>query len=239
MCDFILYSPYRGGKETASKNSEKTGVISEFFTQSLPVKSVEDKVISRIYGRGKGYVFTPKRFLDLGSRDSVDQALSSLLEKETIRRLARGLYDYPVQDEVFGLIAPSPDLVAKALVTEEGARLQPTGAYAANILGLSDQIPAKFEYLTDLDDRTIQIDKRTITLKRTTPRNMAMAGRISGLITQAFRYLTKEQITPEMISQLARKLSDQEKKVLQKDLKYPSGWIAKYFRILMNPEITS
>ncbi len=203
------------------------------------MRSIEDKIISRIYGQGRGYAFTPKRFLDVGSRDSVDQALSSLVGKGTIRRIARGLYDYPIQDSVFGTAPPSPERVAKALCTEEGAKLQPSGANAANILGLSDQIPASYEYMTNLDDRTLQIDTRTIVLKRTTPRNMRMAGRISGLITQAFRYLKKERISPEMLSQLSRTLSAREKEILLKDISYPPGWIAEHFRTLAKKEHSS
>lgn len=190
--------------------------------------------MSRIYGKGRGYVFTPKRFLDLGSRASIDQALSALTEKGVIRRIARGLYDYPEKDPLFGLIAPSPDKVAEALVSVEGGKLQPTGAYAANILGLSEQLPASFIYLTDIDDRSVTIDNRVITLKRTTARNMKMAGRISGLITQAFRYLKKENVSPEMITALSKKLSENEKNILQKDISYPPGWIAKHFRTLID-----
>lgn len=200
--------------------------------------SIEDKVIGRIYGKGRGYAFTPKRFLDLGSRDSVDQALSSLTERGVIRRIARGLYDYPKKDPTFGTIAPSPDRVAEALTSEEGGRLQPTGAYAANRLGLSEQLPASFVYLTDLDDRTVTIGNRTITLKRTTPRNMKMAGRISGLITQAFRFLGKENITPEMMESLAKQLSPKEKKILKKDITFPPAWIAEHFRTLIGKENT-
>lgn len=194
--------------------------------------SIEDKVIGRIYGKGRGYVFTPKQFLALGSRDSVDQALSSLTEKGTIRRIARGLYDYPKNDPLFGIVAPSPDKIAEALVSVEGSRLQPTGAYAANILGLSEQLPASFVYLTDLDDRSLTVGNRTIVLRRATPRNMKMAGRVSGLVTQAFRHLKKENITPEMISYLSKKLSDREKDILKKDIPFAPAWIAKHFRTI-------
>ena len=61
-------------------------------------------------------------------------ALTRLSRKGIIRQLARGLYDYPIDHPSFGRIPPSADAVAKALAKRDASRLQPTGAYAANIL---------------------------------------------------------------------------------------------------------
>ena len=123
----------------------------------------------------------PGDFLDLGSREAVDLALHRLAQKGTIRRLARGVYDFPKQHPVLGLFSPSADAVAKALAGRDRTRLQPAGAYAANALGLSEQVPAKAVFLTDGPSRTVKIGPTTIQLRRTTPRNMAAAGRLSGL----------------------------------------------------------
>ena len=66
-------------------------------------------------------------------------------------------------------------------------RIQPTGAYAANVLGLSEQVPAKAVFLTDGQARTVKIGPTTIQLRRTTPKNMETAGRLSGLLIQTLR----------------------------------------------------
>ena len=60
------------------------------------VKTIDSMKKRGIYGSGKGYTFTPTEFLDLGGRDAIDKALSRLAIKGTIRRLARGLYEYPI-----------------------------------------------------------------------------------------------------------------------------------------------
>ena len=62
------------------------------------------------------------------------------------------------------------------------AKVQPAGAYAANALGLSQQVPAKAVFLTDGPTKTVKIGAKTIRLRRTTPKNMATAGRLSGLL---------------------------------------------------------
>ena len=133
-------------------------------------QSIDNKVIHRIQGHGAGWVFTPAHFSDLGSRDAVASALKRYRQSGLIRQLARGLYDYPRHDPDLGMLTPSPDAVARALAGRDAVRLQPSGAYAANLLGLSAQIPMKIVYLTDGRYRTVQIGKKQILLKRTTPR---------------------------------------------------------------------
>ena len=124
-------------------------------------QSIDNKIINRIYGHGKGWVFTPVHFSDLGSRDAVASALKRYRQSGHIRQLARGLYDYPRTDPDLGMLPPSPDAVARALAGRDAVRLQPSGAYAANLLGLSTQIPMKIVYFTDGRSRTVQIGKKT------------------------------------------------------------------------------
>jgi len=79
----------------------------------------------------------------------VGMVLTRLVRTGYIRQLARGLYDYPVKHPQMGDLAPSVDRIAKALAGRDASRLQPSGAYAANLLGLSDQVPMKIVFLTD------------------------------------------------------------------------------------------
>ena len=106
--------------------------------------SMQDKIVERLRRQGQGKVFTPKDFLDLGSRESVDQALSRLAKAETVQRLGRGLYCYPKINKRLGIIiSPDVDEIASALARQTGSRIAPSGAMAANRLGLSTQVPAK------------------------------------------------------------------------------------------------
>lgn len=143
-----------------------------------------------------------------------------------IRQLARGLYDYPKTDPQFGMLQPATDDIAYALVDRDAARLQPSGAYAANLLGLTTQVPTKIVYLTDGRTRTVQIGSRQITLKHTTPRNMATAGKSSGLVIQALRHLGRNSIDQKVIKQLERRLDSDTLNQLVKDIRYAPAWIA-------------
>lgn len=112
-------------------------------------KSVDYQILESIITRGSGSIFVPTDFLDLGSREAIDIVLHRLVRKGTIRRLARGIYDYPEEHPVIGKLQPSPEKIAEALVDRDCTRIQATGAYAANMLGLSEQVPAKVVFLTD------------------------------------------------------------------------------------------
>src|SRR5262249_51707677 len=141
--------------------------------QRQTTQSIDSRILAAIIGRGRGSVFVPADFLDIGSRQAVDTALHRLAQKATIRRLARGVYDSPKEHTVLGPLQPSAEVVARALAGRDRTRLQPAGAYAANALGLSEQVPAKAVFLTDGPSRTVKIGPMIIQLRRTTPRNMA------------------------------------------------------------------
>jgi hypothetical protein len=196
----------------------------------IVMQSIDNKLISMVYGRGRGFVFTPKLFSSLGDPRVVGTVLTRLSRKGTIRRLARGLYDYPRKHDQLGLLAPSIDDVAHALKGRDAVRLQPSGAYAANLLGLSDQVPMRVVFLTDGLSKNVKLGKQEIILKRTTPRNMATAGRTSGLVIQALRHLGQRHTDDTVLHALKSRLSGDDKKQLIKDLQYAPAWIADIMR---------
>ena len=192
-----------------------------------------DAAISRQVRRAKpGTVFTPALFAGLGGRAAVDKALQRLVARDALRRLSRGLYDKPRHDPLLGTLWPSVDAVIAALTGKDKLRLQPTGAYAANLLGLSDQVPARVEFLTDGTSRTVKAGPMQIVLKRTTPRQMAAAGRTSGLVIQALRSLGPEHVTPQRLKKLMRSIPAAERRTLLEDLSLAPGWMQPTLRAL-------
>jgi len=197
-----------------------------------PVCSVENSVASSIRQRGRGAVFVPADFLEFGSRQSVDVALHSLTRAGKIRRLARGLYDVPKKHPVLGTLLPPADAVAQAIAGRDHTRIQPAGAYAANILGLTEQVPAKVMFLTDGPSRTVSIGPMTIQLRHTTPRNMMTAGRLSGLLIQAFRELGQQHISQERIAFLRKTIPSQKRRSILKDINLAPAWMRPLFRAI-------
>lgn len=199
-------------------------------------QSTDKKILARIYGFGRGAVFTPATFQDLGSTDAIHNALSRHTKSGAIRQLARGLYDYPRQDAQLGVLSPSIDAIANAVKGRDAVRIQPSGAYAANLLGLSDQVPMRIVFKTDGPKRMVKVGNLQILLKPTTPRNMAMAGKTSGLVAQALQHLGQRHVSDDTIATLRRRLSGKDRIQLLKDITYPPAWIADIFRGLASDQ---
>jgi hypothetical protein len=195
-------------------------------------QSIDSQIVAAIARRGRGSVFVPTEFLELGSRETVDIVLHRLARKGTIRRLARGVYDFPKEHPALGALSPSADAVANALAGRDRTRIQSAGAYAANALGLTEQVPAKAVFLTDGPSRTVKIGPTTIQLRRTTAKNMETAGRLSGLLIQALRELGKEHVTEARREHLKRTLPINQRRELLKDLRLAPAWMHPIFREL-------
>jgi Family of unknown function (DUF6088) len=194
--------------------------------------AIDSRMLAAIRSRGRGTVFVPSEFLDIGSREAIDVALHRLVREGKIRRLARGIYDFPKEHPVLGVLEPTAETIAQALAGRDHTRIQPAGAYAANTLGLSEQVPAKAVFLTDGPARTVTIGSTTIQLRRTTPKNMEAAGRLSGLLIQALRELGQEHVTPQRLSLLKKKIPLAKRRELTKDIRLAPAWMHPIFREL-------
>jgi hypothetical protein len=192
----------------------------------------EADIARRVRRSKPGTVFTPALFAGAGSRAAIDKALQRLVARGELRRLSRDLYDKPRQDELLGTLWPSVDAIVAALTGKDKLRLLPTGAYAADLLGLSDQVPARVEFLTDGTSRTVKAGPMQIVLKRTTPRQMAAAGRTSGLVIQALRSLGPDHLTPQRLSKLRRAIPADQRLSLLEDLTLTPGWMQPTLRAL-------
>ncbi len=194
-------------------------------------QSIDSQIGRRIERSARGGVFTAANFASLGSRAAIDQALARLAAAGKIRRLSRGLYDKPRQDELFGKLWPTPKSVIRALQQQHSLRLQPTGLYAANLLGLSEQVPAKIELLTDAGkSRSVRVGPMQIVLKATSPRNMATANSLTGLVIQALKSVGSDHITPERIAHLRATIPESERRKMLSKLALAPSWMRPFLR---------
>lgn len=157
-------------------------------------------------------------------------ALLRLTKAGTIKRLARGLYYFPKTHPLLGELNPTIEAVTKAIISRDHVRLQPFGAHAANLLGLSEQVPAKVVFLSDGPARKIKLGKLVIDIRASTARQMATAGRASGLVISALRHMGKEHLSPGTIKHLRRVLSPKDRKQLTKDLACAPEWMQEALR---------
>lgn len=195
----------------------------------------EKQIIARIRSHGRGFVFTPKLFsATMDDSGGVRTALTRLVQKKAIRRLAHGLYDLPEVHPQLGPILPSTQKVIEAITSSDAIEVQPTGAFAANLLGLSIQIPMRIELYTNGPKRKIQYGNQEILLKPTTPKNMIGAGTKAGLILHALRQIGKDNITDEMVGRIKSQIEQKDIKQIKQQTQYAPLWIAAIMRSLIN-----
>lgn len=188
--------------------------------------TITDKIIKRIRNKRRGWVFTPKDFLALGTRVSVDQILSRLVKQGMISKLDRGIYYYPKTHKLIGVLSPHSDKVARAVTARTGDIAYPTGAMAANILGLSTQVPAKISYMVNGPSRTKKINGITILFKHARVPLIDNVPDTVNYTLQALFYLGKDSIDSQIINRLAKILSSRDMHDLHKATSLIPSWMA-------------
>jgi len=192
------------------------------------MQTMRDQIVARIERLGAGKAFSAKDFLDIASRTTVDVTLASLTHSGKIRRVRRGLYDTPkFNPSLGGILNPDIDEAARAIARRQKLKIIPEGAWAANLLGLSTQVPSKIIYLTDGPTNQVQIGWRTIQFKHARPKALAGPDGKSALVVQALRHLGKDNVGSREIATLRAELSVADKRKLLKETRFGVDWIYK------------
>lgn len=200
-------------------------------------KSIEKTILNRIRGNGGGWAFSPQDFVDLGSRAAVGLALYRLEHAGTIRRVLRGVYDYPRHSRLLGEhLSPDFDLVARALARKFGWRIQAGGPAAQNLLGLSTQVPARVMYLSDGPDRSFRVGQVTLQFKKAPLKEAHFKLKESALITQALKSMGPRRITPEVIAKIRRWLPPGLRAKVLTDTRTATGWVYTAIQQIAQPE---
>lgn len=183
-----------------------------------------------IEARPAGMPFTTRELCSLGSRASVDQALSRLARSGYVTRVARGIYVKPKQNRYVGAIPPEPAEVAEAVARSTGAEIQIHGAEAARRFGFSTQVPMRRIFHTSGSSRKLRVGNQPVELRRATPRKLALAGRPAGEALSALWYLGRKQAGPGAIAALRSRLAPEEFEALKGAASVMPAWMADLFR---------
>lgn len=176
--------------------------------------------------QGRGYAFTRKDLRNLARTGTLGRVLARLVRDGTIRQVVRGLFDYPrINKRLGGQLSPDIDQVAQALSRKFRWTIAPQGALAANRLGLSQQLPAQYAYLSDGPTKRIKVGNRTIQFRHARPKDLRADGVLSATVIQALRYLGRDAVDQNVVQHLRRTLSVRDRRQLLDDTRYGTDWI--------------
>ncbi len=195
-------------------------------------KPISFKIMHSIkrYSRGQK-VFCAQDFFDLGNRAAVDQALSRLTRTGQIRRVGRGLYDWPYtlvirkSSGVLKKVAPPDHFSAlKAIARKNDIKIYPNGLAAANSYGLTTAVPVQPIYTTDGSSRTLKVGNNTIILQKAPQKVLAWSNRPAFNVVQALLWLGKTHMgSPDVVKELQR-LPDNIKQDLSRGIRMLPSW---------------
>jgi hypothetical protein len=215
---------------------------------------LENTMLSRIYGRGRGWVFSKKDFSAIGESGSIDRTLSRMAEKGVVRRVMRGLYDYPAYSKLLKKnLSPDIDQVAQALARKFGWQIQISGNAALNVMGLSTQVPTQYLYLSDGPSKSYEVGNIVIEFKKTRFTQLGLKYSANEILVQAIQALGERTLSSDEKQKIIQYLastsglkdvveSGQLNEVLVnrilKDTQYVTSWIASNIRqVLINKEV--
>ncbi|MDC7227924.1 MAG: DUF6088 family protein [Spirochaetales bacterium] len=187
---------------------------------------IADKVISRIYGHGRGWVFVLSDFSDIANPSTIKNILARFTKRGLIRRLMRGVYDYPSISKLLNeLSPPDPDKIAQAIARSHGWTIWPDGNTALNLLGLSTQVPSTWEYLSDGPYRSYKWLGNTMRFKHRTNKETTVLSSKSALIVQALKALGEKNVDDKVIITISNHLNEKERKKILKEAMYVTDWV--------------
>ena len=169
------------------------------------METLSTRILAEVAALPEAALICAKSLLHMGSRAAVDQALSRLARRGALMRAGRGLYVRPIQTR-FGPRTPSVEAVLNALEAETGETLAPSGASAANTLGLSTQVPVRTVYLTSGPSRRLRFGAQTVELQHVPRWQLTSPGRLAGEVIRALAWFGRER-GAELTSLLERTLS--------------------------------
>ncbi len=196
-------------------------------------KSIPEKILARISSGGRCAVFTPKDFLDLASHETVRQALARMVMAGTLRRLMRGVYDCPAFSTLLNAPAsPDPNAIAQAIAREHGWTIMPAGAAALNLLGLSTQVPAQWQYHSDGPSRIYAWGGGTLQFKHRANKETSVLSPRTALLVQGLKALGQAATDVAVLAKLRAEFAAGELKRAARESRYVTAWVYEVIKKL-------
>ena len=198
--------------------------------------SIHNQIEKKIESLKKGSILFISDFIEFGTTENIKKVMQRLEKKEVLIRLAHGIYLYPKKDKVLGTLFPSTEEIALAIAKRDKARIISTGVQALQQLGLSTQVPMNVVYLTDGAPRKIKVGKRTITFKKTTPKNLTIKDKKLNIVIQALKELGKENVDENAKQKIKKVLQQMTIESIKEDSVAAPTWIRNTILELINKD---
>ncbi len=163
----------------------------------------------------------------------VGGTLAELTREGMLVKLAQGIYAKPRKSR-FGVVFPSVEKIVQAIASRDNAEILPSGMTALNALGLSNQVPMNYTYLTTGSERTVKLANQQVVLKRGVPKNFCYETLLIALLVQALRALKQENVGHEELQTIRTLITKEpDREALTKDVDMMPAWMKRLVKPML------
>lgn len=196
--------------------------------------TITDSIKNEICTKYTDSLFTIKDLVHFGSYDTVKRITIRLEKENFISRIIDGIYKIPKYSKLTNEIVPtSPHELALKIADNFSWKIIPTGNYSLNLLGLSNQVPTTYEYLSSGPYRNYNYGNTIIKFRHTRNAEIELSYEFS-LIISAIRTLGQSKINDGIIGKLSGKLTSTMKKRFLIESKKVTSWIYEIVKEICN-----
>ena len=185
-----------------------------------------EQIMEKIYNASREDVFVVTDFLEIADYHTVRQALLRLSKYGKIQKIMNGIYYCPQYSELLQEYeAPSPNRVAMAIARKYNWTIAPSGNTALNQLGLSTQVTAKWNYISDGPYHTFEIGRFELEFKHRNNKEISGMSYKTAMVIQALKTIGIDHITEDAKLILKKHLTTDEKEKLLQEGKQTTMWV--------------
>lgn len=186
--------------------------------------SITSQIKDWISNQEEGFTFCSGELLHLGTRTSIDKTLSRLTSAGDIIRVARGIYsksagecgkvESKVIQATLSAISRYNNLPIQVNAETALANLQTLSASKKEGLRTSTKLEKNSEFIWAGGTRKFTLNGKRITIKKVSPRKVALCDRNAGLAVTSIWNLDKGKMATHQISTIINKLPTPDREEL-------------------------
>lgn len=188
--------------------------------------NIKHRVMEKINESKPHSVFFITDYTDLGSAETIRKILHEATLRGILEKAAHGIYIKPKTSR-FGNVPVPLETIAKEIAQRDKCEILPTGSTAANLTGLSEQVPVNLAYITTGSTRTVNIGKRKIHFRHASPKNFATRGKVVPLLIQGLREIGEGNISVSENNAIRRFIDRHQDPYFHEDLRLAPAWIQR------------
>ncbi len=194
--------------------------------------NIKHYVMKSIDGSQPHSIFFISDYADLGAAETIRKILHEATITGVLEKAGHGIYIKPKISR-FGKVPVPLEKIAREIADRDKCEIQPTGSTAANLIGLSTQVPMNLSYITTGSTRTIKIGDRKISFRHASPKKFAAKGSVIPLLIQGIKEVGAKNISGVEYEAIRLFIDKQQDPYLQEDLPLAPAWIQRIIKKLM------